>query len=96
MPGTAGAEVVRRARPQRGSAGGKRGVDGALFRNPLAAWRTAFEVGFDRGAIGGRGLAVGVWGEQRIEILARTHRRYPTSAFCRPPPAGSLIACSRS
>jgi hypothetical protein len=51
---------------------------------------------FDRGAIGGRGLAVGVWGEQRIEILARTHRRYTTSAFCRPPPAGSLIACSRS
>jgi hypothetical protein len=51
---------------------------------------------FDRGAIGGCGLAVGVGGEQRIEILALAHRRYTTSAFCRPPPAGSLMACSRS
>ena len=96
MPGTARAEVCRRARPQRGTAGDKRGADGALFGDALAAWRTAFEVSFDRRAIGGGGLAVGVGREQRIEIPALTHRRYTTSAFCRPPPACSRIACSRS
>lgn len=60
MPGTPGAKVRRRARTQGWTAGGKRGVDGALFGDPFAAGRTAFEVCFDRRAIGGRGLAVGV------------------------------------